>query len=186
MSQDVTELFVAGIAGGRVWVAPAGTTMPTALGNPGTGWTDMGYLSEDGFAVAPEQDTEDIHVWPLLPAARTVTTGASTSFKLAFAQWNADTLGLYWGGTWADDGSVKRLKVPPNRAAARYSLIIDSADGDRTYRYALPLVDLSGFEEITHKLGEPSLLGCTMKPLAASADEWFSILTDDTAVVVAP
>lgn len=186
MTQDVTQLFVPGDSGGRVWVAPAGTTMPTDLAAPGTGWTDMGYLSEDGFTAGQERETEDVHVWPLKPAARTITTSVEGSFKLAFAQWNADTVAMYWGGQWSDNGSVKRLTVPANRVDARYSLIIDAADGDgRTWRYAAPLVVLSEFEEVTHKLGEPSLLGCTMKPLAGSDSEWFSIYTDDTAVVVA-
>lgn len=184
--QDVSELFVAGVSGGRVHVAPAGTAPPDGLEEPGAGWTDMGVLSEDGFAVGQETDTTDIKVWPVLATARTIINGQTASFTLAFAQWNAATLALYWGGTWSQDGGVKRLAIPSSRATSRWSLIIDAADGARTYRYLVPAAELSQFEEITHKIGEISTLGVTMNPVASGPD-WFELITDDPAVqVVAP
>jgi hypothetical protein len=180
--QDVAELFVAGISGGHVWAAPVGTAPPVGLETPAAGWVDMGYLSEDGFGATPGLESEDIKVWPLLTTARTVLTEQSLEVKLAFAQWNADTLGFYFGGAWTDGTTHKTLSVPTVRATD-WALVIDASD-ERTYRYVLERATLSDFEEITHKLGEPALLGCTMKVLPTSDTEWFRIVTDDEAVVV--
>ncbi|MGB8021742.1 MAG: hypothetical protein WCF04_10990 [Candidatus Nanopelagicales bacterium] len=185
MAQTAAELFVAGISGGHMWFGAVGATLPTLLAAPTTGWTEAGYLSEDGFATSQDIGTEDLKVWPLLSPARSVVTEQSVELSLALAQWNADTLGLYWGGTWTEDvpSGVKTLTVP-NTRSLDLAVIIDATDGDRTYRYIIEQASISGFEEITHKLGEPSLLGFTMKILAADDTYWFKILTDDTAVVV--
>lgn len=186
MAQDTAELFIAGIAGGQVWMADVGATAPVDLAAPGTGWTDMGYLSEDGFGVTPGMNTEDIHVWPLMTTARTVVTEQSLEFKLAFAQWNADTLAWFYGGAWTTSaGGTKRLSVPLNRATDK-AMLIDAQDGDRTYRYILEHASLSDFEEVTHKLGEVSLLGFTLKVLPASDTEWFALESDDPAILVGP
>jgi hypothetical protein len=185
--QDVTELMIAGDAGGHAWAAPLGTVLPVGLAAPGTGWVDMGYLSEDGFTITPSVESEDIKVWPLKQAARTVVTEEIHEIGLAFAQWNADTLAMYFGGTWADTAGVKTLEVPLARASYETALVIDFSDGDRQYRYVLPRVNLTDFEEITHKLGEPALLGVTGKALPASgATSVYSVITDDAAVVVTP
>lgn len=186
MAQTAAELFVAGTSGGAFYTAPIGTTLPTGLATPTSPWLEMGLLSEDGYSASPDVGTEDIKVWPLLSPARTVVTDQSIELSLALAQWNQDTLALYWGGTWTEDvpSGVKTLTVP-NTRSLDLAVIVDASDGtDRTYRYVVANATISGFEEIAHKHGEPSLLGFTLKVLAADADDWFEIRTNDTAVVV--
>lgn len=186
MGQSTEELFIAGISGGHVWIAPPGTPLPVGLDAPEAPFVDMGYLSEDGWGATPGIETQDIKVWPLLAAARTVVTARTLEVKLKFAQWNADTLAMYWGGIWTLDAAsgVRTLTVPSSRTTDAVG-VIDASDGPgRTYRYSLGAISLSGFEEVPHKLGEPSLLGCTLKVLPMSADKWFDLHTDDPAVIV--
>jgi hypothetical protein len=186
MAQDASELFIAGITGGRVWQAPRGTVVPDGLEAPAAGWTDLGYLSEDGHSLSEDTESEDIKVWPTTIVARSIVTGQTTEAKFSLAQWNADTLALRFGGIWTEDAisSVKTMKVPVARSFD-HALIIDNTDGGRTYRYVLAKVSITGFEEIVHKTGEPSLLGMTVKILAATAVDWWDLRSDDPAIVVA-
>lgn len=180
--QNTAELFIAGTAGGRLWMADPGTALPSALEAPAAGWTDMGYLSEDGYDLSPSVDTEDFKVWPLKQTALSVVTGQEIELKLALAQWNADTTALYFGGQWATAGGVATLSVPLQRSFEK-ALVIDAEDGGRTYRYVLARASLSDFETITHKHGELALLGFTLKVLPASDSEWFQLVTDDEAIL---
>lgn len=186
MTQNASELFIAGISGGRVWQGARGATVPTGLDAPGTGWTDLGYLSEDGHSLPEELETEDVKVWPTTIVARSIVTGQSAESKLAFAQWNASTLALRFGGAWTEDTpGIKVMKVPVARSFD-HALIIDNTDGGKTYRYILEKVSITGFEEIAHKTGEPALLGMTLKILPANDTDWWEIRSDDPAVVVTP
>lgn len=184
--QDPSELFIAGISGGQVWQAARGATVPTGLDAPATGWTDLGYLSEDGHSLSEDLETEDVKVWPTMVVARSIVTGQTLEAKLALAQWNADTLALRFGGTWTEDTpGIKVMKVPVARSFD-HALIIDNEDGERTYRYLLEKVSITGFEEISHKTGEPALLGMTVKILPATDADWWELRSDDPAIVVVP
>lgn len=49
---------------GGLWVAPAGTTLPTdATTTLGAAFTCLGYVSEDGMANSMEADTVEIKAW---------------------------------------------------------------------------------------------------------------------------
>jgi hypothetical protein len=183
MAEDPGELFVAGISGGQVWVAPRSATVPAGLEEPGAGWTDLGFLSEDGHSLSEETETSDIKLWQRNQVARTIVTGQTVEVKMALAQWNADTLALRFGGSWTSDSvsGVKTLKVPASRQWD-LAMLIDSTDGGRTYRYVHEKASITGFEEISHKAGEPALLGMTVRVVPVDDVDWFELRTDDPAI----
>lgn len=52
-----------GRASGMFYVAAAGTAIPTSLTTLPTGWTEAGFISEDGMELQLSRDVEDIKDW---------------------------------------------------------------------------------------------------------------------------
>lgn len=52
-----------GRASGMFYVADAGTAIPTTLETLPTGWTEAGFISEDGMELQLSRDIEDIKDW---------------------------------------------------------------------------------------------------------------------------
>ena len=48
---------------GAVWRAPKGTTLPTDASTTLTGFTELGYVSEDGVTNSNSPDSEKIKAW---------------------------------------------------------------------------------------------------------------------------
>lgn len=49
--------------GGALSVGPTTATLPTATGTTLTGFTNLGYISEDGFSNEATRDSEEIKAW---------------------------------------------------------------------------------------------------------------------------
>ena len=84
-------------ATGAVFIAPAGTTLPTdgttALG---AAFQNMGYISEDGYVQNIATDTEDVQAW----GGDTVLTAQSSyseTHTVNFIETNVDTLKVIYG-----------------------------------------------------------------------------------------
>lgn len=180
--QSTEELFVAGASGGHVWMAPVGTTPPVGIAVPGTGWVDMGYLSEDGAEITPGVETEKVKVWPLPTTARVITTERTMEVKFAFAQWNADTIATYLGGGWTDDVDSRTLAADP--AWNSETAILIEANDNRTIRLFIPRGAVTGYDSATWKLGEIATMGLTYEAMVDSAGKWVDFIDDKVEVGV--
>lgn len=84
-------------ATGAVFIAPAGTTLPTdgttALASA---FVDMGYISEDGYVQSIATDTEEVKAW----GGDTVLTAQSSyseTHTVNFIETNVNTLKAIYG-----------------------------------------------------------------------------------------
>lgn len=145
-------------ATGAVFVAPAGTTIPTnATTALDAAFKGLGYVSEDGLVNSVETDTETVTAWGGDQVLSGQTSFAET-FTVNLIETNADALAVYYGeDNVTDDGSgnitVKQnSKLLPNVVVV-FELVLT---GGRIKRIVVPnaqITDRSG--EITYVDGEP-------------------------------
>lgn len=144
-------------ATGAVYVAPAGTSLPT------TAWEildpafeGMGYVSEDGLVNSVESDTEEINAW----GGDLVLVGQTTfkeMFTVNLIETNEEALKVYYGEdnvTVEGNGSItvrQTSEMLPNVVVV-FELVLT---GGRIKRIVVPnaqMADRSG--EITYVDGE--------------------------------
>lgn len=144
-------------ATGAVFVAPAGTTLPTdATTALNAAFKGLGYVSEDGLVNSVETDTENVNAWggDLVLVGQ---TSFSETFTVNLLETNAEALKVYYG---ADNVTVSGSNITitqnsgvlPNVAVV-FELVMT---GGRVKRIVVPnaqIVDRSG--EITYVDGEP-------------------------------
>lgn len=84
---------------GGVWIAPAGTTLPTDGSTTlAAAYTNMGYISEDGYVISTETDIQEVTAW-----GGDVVLTAQSSFKethtVNFIETNINTLKAIYGAS---------------------------------------------------------------------------------------
>ena len=144
-------------ATGAVFVAPAGTTLPTsATTSLDAAFKNLGYVSEDGLVNSVETDTETINAW----GGDQVLVGQTSfgeTFTVNLIETNADTLGVYYGeDNVSVDGSGNiTVKVNSDILPACVVVFELVMTGGRVKRIVIgnaQIVDRSG--EITYVDGE--------------------------------
>lgn len=145
-------------ATGAVFVAPAGTTLPTnATASLNVAFKNLGYVSEDGLVNGVETDTESINAW----GGDQVLVGQTTwgeMFTTNLIETNEDTLGVMYGedNVTVDGSGNIALKVNskmlPNIVVV-FELVMTAGRVKRIVLGNAQIVDRSG--EITYVDGEP-------------------------------
>ena len=135
-------------ATGAVFIAPAGTTLPTdgttALDNA---YKDMGYISEDGYVQSIETDTAEVKAW----GGDTVLT-AQSSYKethtVNFIETNVNTLKAIYGSTNVTEAGGKITVNSKSTPLDECVVVIELAlTGGRVKRVVIPhakIADRSG------------------------------------------
>lgn len=143
-------------ATGAIYIAPAGTTLPTdATSALDSDFVSLGYISEDGLVDAIETDTVEIVAW----GGDTVLTGQTTfaeKFTFNMLELNSNALELYYGADNVSvNGSDISIKVNSKPVAEVIMVAEIVLTGGRAKRIVVPhaqFFDRSG--EISHVDGE--------------------------------
>ena len=144
-------------ATGAVFVAPAGTTLPTnATTALSAAFKGLGYVSEDGLVNSVETDTENVNAWggDLVLVGQ---TSFSETFTVNLLETNADALKVYYG---EDNVTVSGDSITITQNSEQLPTVVVVFElvltGGRVKRIVVPnaqIVDRSG--EITYVDGEP-------------------------------
>ena len=144
-------------ATGAVFVAPAGTAVPTnATTALDAAFKGLGYVSEDGLVNSVETNTEQVNAW----GGDLVLVGQSTfmeTFMVNLIETNPEALKVYYG----EDNVVvtgDNITITQNSAQLPTVVIVFELvlTGGRIKRIVVPnaqIVDRSG--EITYVDGDP-------------------------------
>lgn len=144
-------------ATGAVFVAPAGTALPTdATSSLNVAFKGLGYVSEDGLVNSIETDTEDVIAWGG-DKVLSGQTSFSEMFTVNLIETNADALAVYYGEdnvtVDGDEITVVQNSAQLPNVSVVFELVLT---GGRIKRIVVPnaqIVDRSG--EITYVDGEP-------------------------------
>lgn len=181
MALNSAEIVVAG--NGNTYAAPVGTVMPvTPTTAPAATWIELGYLSEDGIGLTPEQAVQDFMAWQALFAVRTSVTSRGMTFTLPFLQWNETNLPLALGGG-AITGAGPYLYTPPS-AGAPYerAFLLRAVDGTKNYQVEIPRAMPVNLASINLNKANMAILAVGFKILQPSSGDPFLIRTDDAAM----
>lgn len=158
MSNDSSNVsFGKPKATGAVFVAPAGTTIPTdATSALDAAFKGLGYVSEDGLVNSIETDTERVKAWggDLVLVGQ---TSFAETFTVNLIETNAEALKLYYGEdnvTIAGENItiVQSSEMLPNVVVV-FELVLT---GGRVKRIVVPTAQISDRSgELTYVDGEP-------------------------------
>ena len=169
MSNDASNVIVAGT--GDVYVAAAETALTgIAVGaRPTSGWDQLGYISEDGASFNMDRSTEEIKSWQSMDPIRIVTTEEPKTISFELMQFDPVSFDLAMQGGTLTAG----VWEPPVPGTQDYkAMVIYGLDGDYDFRFYFPKVQVTGAVEFNMNKADAIRLPLEFKVLA-SDDAWF-------------
>ncbi len=155
-------------AGGAIWRAPLGTTLPTdATTALGEAFKCLGYVSEDGYTNENSPESENIKAWGGDIVLTTQTEKTDTFNFTLIEYFNAEVKKTVYGDDNVDGDLDTGMTVRANSdelEAAVY--VIDQAlKGGVKQRTVIPNAKLSELAEITYKDDEAVGYGVTLNAM---------------------
>lgn len=177
MSKDSDN--VRGLSAGSVWTGDLGVTAPTdPTAAFAIGWSELGWIGEDGVTEAFGFDTDDRRSVEGV-VLRRVITGSTVTFGFRIEERNGPVWDLYYPGldrTTATGITTAIVKTPtPNPKAFAFQL----DDGDIHTRLIVAKGEITDRGDVEYKTEGYDF---TMTCYPGSDGEVFRILTDDPAV----
>lgn len=140
---------------GEVLMGATDAAAPTGTGGARTGFTGLGFVSEDGVTETRDRSSDDIKAWQNAATVRTVVTDASLTYAFTLIETKRETVELYYGSevtAGADDGS---LVIIPSATGGRRSFVIDVVDGDEVITTYVPEGEVTETGDKVYASGEP-------------------------------
>lgn len=169
---------------GNVYIAPLGTTAPTDLTTAwGAGWSDLGYLSDDGVEMNYSTDSEDITAWQSLSPIRKVLTSVDMTLQFTALELKTMTVTLYFPSATMTDisGTVHSLAIPAAPSRDERAIGLEWVDGSVTNRLVIPRGEVTDRDSITVGRSDAVGLNMTVSAYATSAPEIATWLSNDPA-----
>lgn len=172
-------------ANGTIQLAPSGTAGPANITAPWTGFTDIGYATEEGVTLSRSLTTEQVRAWQSISTVRYLVTEVEFTLSFNLLQWNKTTL-PFWlgGGTVVNQGGGSfKYSVSSSPTIDERVLGIEWVDGAVTYRAVIGrgMVTESGESSVTRSEGIAlPITFAAMSPAAGT--ELAYLLSNDTAL----
>src|SRR5690242_9934005 len=113
MAKNNANIRVYGGDAGGVWVADKGTTGPTGLTTPATGWSEVGWLSDTGLKLEQKADKQKFYAWQGGTVVKVSISKAERMFTFECLEETALVLGLaYPGAAFTTTTGVSTGVVP--------------------------------------------------------------------------
>lgn len=143
---------------GQVLVGLTTAAAPTGTTGTLTGFTDLGYLSDDGITESRSRDTNDINAWQGGAKVKTTITGSGATFQFTMIEATLQTLALYYGvaaSSITQTAAHGTFDVDPGATGGNQSFIIDEVtNGGAIRRTYIPLGEVSEVDDRTNVNGE--------------------------------
>lgn len=169
---------------GGVWVADKGTQGPSDLSAPATGWTELGWISEDGLNLDQDADQKEFNAWQGGTIIKVVTSGAKRTFKFQCLEETAVVLGLAYPGleftvTGTGDAKVAKGTVPGSIKTQEKAFVLDAVDSIDGYtkRYNVPTGTINPSNSVEHKFDD-----MTVYEFEVTVTDDFDIVTNSPSV----
>lgn len=160
-------------AGGAVFIAPAGTALPTdATTELPAAFKCMGCISEDGVVQSQEMDSEDVTDWEGGVVESSQTSFAETYQMTFIEHMNTDVLGFVYGDDNvvipSDGGAIKVMHSGDDRDEV--VMVVDTVlKGKRLNRLVIPRAKCGEIGDVPRKRNEVISYEATVKALSDDA-----------------
>ena len=140
-SEDPQNIHVSGNF--HLYIAPAGTTLPTIL--PSVGNTNLdpafklsAYTTPDGTSINRTKETTEIEVHQSFNAVRKATTKVTDQFVTTFREFTQQAwIAAFGGGTFSVAAGVATFSPPGPGEEVAFSIVADSFDGSNIVRFVI-------------------------------------------------
>lgn len=133
MADNVNAIRAFGTDGGKCYVAPLGSTLPTGLDAFGPEWWDLGAIDPAGLTEAYEQERNEKRPLGYKSPVRTDILSVTKTFTTPMWEINPYTQALYDGVDLADleelPGGIIHYPVHRPVGQRKYMLAVDTFDG---------------------------------------------------------
>lgn len=120
---------------GKVWVAEIGTAAPTnATTALAAGWSDLGYVSEDGATFSEGKDITDINAWQSFYPIRYIVNSRQVTVSFTLRQWNNKTVEFALGGTITGGPTDFTYTPPSPEELDLRQMALEWYDSSKSYR----------------------------------------------------
>lgn len=140
---------------GEVLVGLTTATAPTGTGGTITGFSGLGYVSEDGVTETRDRSTDTIKAWQNADTVRTVVTDSTLTYTFTLIETNKATVELFYGTTVTAAASDGNFVIVPSNTGGRKSFIIDVVDGTELIRTYIPKGEVTEVGDKVYASGEP-------------------------------
>lgn len=156
VDRDV-DLLLVGIDG-AAWTTDFGLAAPAAPTTPATTpantWEPCGAVSEDGLTAGFAEEQQDIRVWGVLAAFRTITTSSIRTFQLTFVETQRDIVASIWYRKAIADlarvSNVRTIADSSTPTPDRRAWLFRSIDGNTVMQYYVPVGEVTNRADVTH------------------------------------
>lgn len=153
MADNVNAIRVFGVDGGKCYVAPLGSTLPTGLDPFGSEWWDLGAIDPAGLTEAYEEERSEKRPLGYKSAVRTDVISVTKTFTTPMWETNPYTAALYDNVGLADleelPGGVIHYPVRRSTGQRRYMLAVDTFDGVNHERTVAAIAEVTTRAEKT-------------------------------------
>lgn len=169
MAQNAA-LVRAGISG-AAFVGSVGATYPTGLAVPGTGFEDVGAISDEGLLEARSEERTVKTPWGSTSPIRTLLTSAEKTFQITCWETNPTVLSLFYQVPIADMTEATGVVSFNDPAIPERDLrawVFDVFDGDVQHRFEVPLAEITNRADVSHNQGDVTAYQFTITALPGS------------------
>jgi hypothetical protein len=186
VAKDVANIRVFGDVRSAVYVAPVGTTAPTAPDTaPAVGWLELGWLGEDGVTETREVDTDTKRAWQGGTVVRTVRTSDTRRFSVVALETNVVTAGLIRpGSTPSTTAGVTTTPVKSYVGQDVRAWIIDTFTADIETRKVITRGEVVEIGDVVYQNAEITAYELTIECLPDTNGVLYTELTNDPALEI--
>jgi hypothetical protein len=154
-------------------------TPPTSFNSALTGFTDIGYVSDDAPAISTEKDVTEIRDW-LGTLVRSVSASTTRTIAIPFLETTPEALRLaFGGGTFTGAGGG--VKFVPGDTDQERAIVIHMVDGTKVFRLYIARAIVSEVGEVTPSAEDGTVWQITFtvaEPTSGDAIAIFSNVAD--------
>lgn len=171
-------------ASGTVYVAPVGTTAPTnATTALNAAFKELGYVSEDGVTVTPEQSFSPVMAWQTAYKVRTLVTARGLTLEFVLREFNLQSLPFAFGGGTLTFATGEYKYTPPSAEATDpRALVLEFLDGAKKYRLYVPNGQVEDLQGFSVSRGAPAQLPVKYTLNYSGVGDPWNIFTTDLGV----
>lgn len=167
--KNLDDVRIYGDLDSEIWLAPKGTTLPTAFEDPIEPFEALGWLSEDGIGLALSADVAKFKAMQGGTTLRTKVTSSEKTLTAQALQDNPLTSALYWGHGAPEIIGIAgptqhaKIAIPKSPGTVERAAVVKFVDEDVTKYLLCESLQVTDRDEIPHQNSEMSAYGFTFE-----------------------
>lgn len=168
---DLTNVEILTPSRTEVFLAPVGTTAPTALATIPSPWINVGFTTADSLSFETAPEWQDVDSAQSDYPVKSVQTRDGASFQVDLQQWNRKNFQtVYGGGTFeelAGSTGVFKFTPPAIGETSETAALIRVREGSKILLWVIPRCQQTEGVSTSLNKGATSILPLRLKVLGA-------------------